>query len=238
MNFFRRAELTPEADALLGRYDQEIHRMLGPSYPHPVRMRDWELCRVLRAAESLAPDARILETGAFNTYLGLFLSQSHPHVTVSDLLVARAWKSALRTLRLAPAKKTEVGYLTWRRIMRRHGLRVLDIDLERVRLPDASFDCVIALSVIEHVPHVERALAEMHRVLAPGGRLLITTDCSPEPKPMDGGVRYFDEAELKRLFSPYAVTSPVNRPDFARENWCYGRETPVVTAFIEITKPR
>jgi ubiquinone/menaquinone biosynthesis C-methylase UbiE len=97
---------------------------------------------------------------------------------------------------------------------------------------------VVALSVIEHVPDVERGLREMYRILAPGGRMLITTDCSPEPVPYANGVRYFSERELESLFDPYPVTSARNAPDFSRENWCYGGGRPVVTTFIEVTKPR
>jgi ubiquinone/menaquinone biosynthesis C-methylase UbiE len=90
---------------------------------------------------------------------------------------------------------------------------------------------------VEHIPEIEQALAEMYRVLAPGGKLLVTTDCSPEPRPFADGVRYFSEAELNRLFSGYPVTSPRNRPNFAKENWCYGGKLTVVTSFVEITKP-
>jgi len=36
--------------------------------------------------------------------------------------------------------------------------------------------------------------------------------------PYAGGVRYFSEAELERLFAGYPVTSPRNHPDFAPEN--------------------
>jgi SAM-dependent methyltransferase len=238
MNFYHRRDLTADDERLLASYDQEILQQLGANYPFPVRMRDWELCRVLQATAGLGPGARILDTGAFNTYLGLYLSRMQAQVTVSDLLWARARKSALRRLGLAPAKPTEAGFFTWLRAMRRHGLGVRNIDLTRINLPDASFDCLISLSVIEHIPAIERALAEMYRVLAPGGRLLITTDCSQQPVPFAKGVRYFSEAELGRLFAGYPVTSPRNHPDFARENWCYGGKLAVVTCFVEITKPR
>lgn len=238
MNFYRRRDFTPDDERLLADYDREILELVGPKFAYPVRMRDWELRRVLEATATLPSNARILDTGAFNTYLGLHLARHSAQVTVSDLLWARARKSALRRLGLAPAKPTEAPYLTWHRAMRKHGLAVRDIDLTRIKLPDASFDCIISLSVIEHIPAIERALAEMYRVLAPGGRLLVTTDCSREPVPFNAGVRYFSEAELERLFAPYPVTSPRNHPDFSPENWCYGGKFPVVTSFVEITKPR
>ena len=237
MQFFRRSALQPPALQTLAAYDREIQALLGPDHTHPVRMRDWELLRVLEAAGSLPASARILDTGAFNTYLGLHLRQRHADVTVSDLLSLRAWKSFLRRLSLLPAKPTEVGYWSWVQAMRHHGLKVRQLDLTRTGLPDGSFDCIISLSVIEHIPAIEQALAEMYRVLAPGGRLLITTDCSPEPRPYAHGVRYFSLPELEKLFAPYPVTSPRDQPDFAPENWCYGGREAVVTVFVEITKP-
>jgi SAM-dependent methyltransferase len=42
--------------------------------------------------------------------------------------------------------------------------------------PNDSFDVVIAMHMLYHVADQERALAEMHRVLKPGGTLAITTN--------------------------------------------------------------
>jgi SAM-dependent methyltransferase len=237
MKFFRRSELTPAYEAQLARYDETVAAAVGPGYPYPLRMRDWELCQVLTAMNSAGCDDRILDTGSFNTYLGVYLARQHPHVTVSDLLGSRCVKSLMRKIGLAPRKPTEAFYFTWVRAVERAGVAVRSLDLRQLACPDASFDRVIALSVIEHVPVVERTLAEMFRVLAPGGTLLITTDCSPEPVPYRDGVRYFSTAEMERLFAPYPVTSARNEPDFSPENWCYGRGQPIVPAFVEITKP-
>jgi len=50
----------------------------------------------------------------------------------------------------------------------------------RGRLPDrlpftaASFDCVTMLDVLEHIEQDAASLVEVHRLLAPGGRLLLT----------------------------------------------------------------
>jgi SAM-dependent methyltransferase len=45
------------------------------------------------------------------------------------------------------------------------------------RLPfrTGSFGCVVAGEVIEHIPDPDRALQEIHRVLAPGGAVIIST---------------------------------------------------------------
>jgi SAM-dependent methyltransferase len=237
MKFFRRSELTTAYQAQLAHYDETVATAVGLDYPYQLRMRDWELCQVLTAMGSAGRDDRILDTGSFNTYLGVYLARQYSRVTVSDLLGSRCIKSLLRKIGLAPFKSTEACYFKWTRTVKKAGVAVRSLDLTQLACSNASFDRVIALSVIEHVPAVERTLAEMFRVLAPGGKLLVTTDCSPKPMPYHKGVRYFSTAELEQIFAPYPVTSARNEPDFSPENWCYNLGHPVVTAFVEISKP-
>lgn len=52
------------------------------------------------------------------------------------------------------------------------GVRVEDV--QRLTYADASFDLVTHTEVLEHVPDDERALAELLRVLRPGGIMLFT----------------------------------------------------------------
>ncbi|MBI4882972.1 MAG: class I SAM-dependent methyltransferase [Actinobacteria bacterium] len=47
------------------------------------------------------------------------------------------------------------------------------IDLQRIELPDASIDLLLTPHVLEHVPDTATALAEIHRVLAPNGRMYL-----------------------------------------------------------------
>lgn len=47
-------------------------------------------------------------------------------------------------------------------------------DATAMPFPDASFDVVIAAEVLEHIPADQRALAEISRVLAPGGSAAVT----------------------------------------------------------------
>ena len=46
---------------------------------------------------------------------------------------------------------------------------------ESLSFPDATFDTVIWVDVIEHVVDAVSAARELHRVLAPGGCLIVTT---------------------------------------------------------------
>jgi SAM-dependent methyltransferase len=53
-------------------------------------------------------------------------------------------------------------------------------DAEALPYADGSFDAVVANFGVHHVPHPTAALAEMHRVLAPGGRAAFTVWPRPD----------------------------------------------------------
>ena len=45
---------------------------------------------------------------------------------------------------------------------------------EKLPFPSGSFDVVLFLDVLEHIPHDDQALSEAYRVLKPGGTVIIT----------------------------------------------------------------
>jgi SAM-dependent methyltransferase len=49
-------------------------------------------------------------------------------------------------------------------------------DVQQLDLGDAEFDCAVAAWMLYHVPDVDRGLAELARVLVPGGRLVAVTN--------------------------------------------------------------
>lgn len=63
------------------------------------------------------------------------------------------------------------------------------VDLSNIPFPDATFDCVYACHVLEHVPDDRTALREVLRVLKPGGWALL-------PFPMDGRQDTFEDASI------------------------------------------
>ena len=58
---------------------------------------------------------------------------------------------------------------------KRYGLDVRSGSAEQIPLPDSSVDVVVSFETIEHVRDPGRFLDECARVLAPGGRLVIST---------------------------------------------------------------
>lgn len=51
-------------------------------------------------------------------------------------------------------------------------------DVQEQPFPGGEFECAVAAWMLDHVPHLERALAELARVLRPGGRLVAVTNSS------------------------------------------------------------
>lgn len=49
----------------------------------------------------------------------------------------------------------------------------IQLDLQAMDLPDASIDVFMTAHVLEHVPETDKALHELHRVLRPGGWLIL-----------------------------------------------------------------
>ena len=56
---------------------------------------------------------------------------------------------------------------------RARGLKVVQGSLTAVPLPGASFDLVYSMKVLAHVPPIKQALAELARLVRPGGHLLL-----------------------------------------------------------------
>lgn len=85
--------------------------------------------------------------------------------------------------------------------------RTVEGDALSLPFADGQFDRVIAAEILEHIPDDDRALGELHRVLAPGGMLAVTVPrwlpervnwlLSDAYHEVEGGhVRIYRESEL------------------------------------------
>lgn len=131
-------------------YDRSILQWLlfGPSHR--------ALIRRIHAVVGDKP-ARILDVGCGTGVFAAKIREALPNTRVwgIDLVSDMLTKGAER----------------WKR----HAKHVQPVQGDSERLPFAagSFDIVTCANSFHHYPHQDRAVAEMHRVLAPGGRLMI-----------------------------------------------------------------
>ena len=73
-------------------------------------------------------------------------------------------------------------------------------DYYSVPLPDSSVDCIVCSDVVEHVQRPEALVTEFHRLLRPGGHLVITTDYRMSETPNDANhVREYFPSEVREM---------------------------------------
>jgi len=109
--------------------------------------------RALRAVNALAPKrGRLLEIGS---YCGIFL----------DRIRASGWQ--------VTGLEPDRGVADYSRA--KYGLEIVDGVLPQLSLADQSFEAVVMLHVIEHMPDPAENLREIHRLLKLGGVLVVET---------------------------------------------------------------
>jgi arsenite methyltransferase len=62
----------------------------------------------------------------------------------------------------------------------------VETEAEALPFPDASFDVVISNGVIDLIPDKDAVFAELHRVLAPGGRIQLADVTIQNPVSEEG----------------------------------------------------
>jgi SAM-dependent methyltransferase len=94
------------------------------------------------------------------------------------------------------------------------GARVVELEPEApLPFDDGAFDLVLCVETVEHVRDVQLFLSEVRRVLAPGGRLALTTPATPplaRPEdPLSPHLHRFTRRSLRRVLDQlgFAVRS-------------------------------
>ena len=115
---------------------------------------------------NLLPGKRVLEVGV-GTGLALPLYNPSKRVTGIDLsaeMLARARSKVI---------EQKLGHVD----------ALLEMDAEATIFPDASFDIAVAMFVASVVPNPRRLLAEMRRVVKPGGHIMFVNHFAAERGP-------------------------------------------------------
>ena len=147
------------------------------------------------------------------------LLDARPGTTVLDVgcgAGANAIRLARRGVRVRAVDYAESVLEGTRANVERAGVQELVTiereDLRDLSLPDASVERALCWGVLMHIPEIERAIGELSRVLAPGGRLAVC----------EGNIRSADEIGL-RVLDLFGRTTASTRTASGRERW---RDTP------------
>jgi ubiquinone/menaquinone biosynthesis C-methylase UbiE len=195
---YDKSQATHEFTRWSESYDRCILQWLlfGPSHR--------ALVRRIGAVVGDAP-ARVLDVGCGT---GVFAERLHlalPNVRVwgVDLVPGMLQKGAGR----------------WRR----HAGQVLPVqgDSERLPFADGAFDFITCANSFHHYPHQDRAVAEMHRVLRPGGRLMLIDGYRDAPwgwfiydvcvATVEGAVHHASAGRLRELFAQVGLRAIAQR---------------------------
>ena len=173
--------------------------------PHPHRNRRSELMKLLGAVGS---DLAVYQCPS----CGSNDRERHLWLYMSALQLPQRFGS-MRILHIAPEPNLEAIILELAPLAYVRGdlhprqPEHVALDAEALAFADASFDLVICNHVLEHVAHPDRALAEFHRVLAPGGSLVAQTPYAPS---------LLHTLELNRPVSPAFATLLYGQADHLR----------------------
>ncbi|QBB72005.1 class I SAM-dependent methyltransferase [Pseudolysobacter antarcticus] len=95
-------------------------------------------------------------------------------------------------------------------------------DMQRLSYADASFDLITHTEVLEHVPDDTLALAELHRVLRPGGYLLFTVPLFDSENTVERA--YLRDGAIEHLLAPSYHRDPLRGGEGILAFRDYGRD--------------
>jgi phosphatidylethanolamine/phosphatidyl-N-methylethanolamine N-methyltransferase len=125
----------------------------------------WGRRRVIAEVNRL-PGTRVLEVGV-GTGLAL------PHYVASKRITGIDLSAHMLERARTRVREQRLGNVE----------ALLEIDAEQTGFADASFDTAVAMFVASVVPHPRRMLAEMRRIVRPGGHILLVNHFAAERGP-------------------------------------------------------
>jgi len=137
-------------------YDQWHVKVHGEEDPETIKLEEWHK-NVLQFLP-LIKGLKILEVGCGVGDFALYLSQQGADVTAIDF--------SSQAIKLATEKSKAQG----------GNVHFVVADAQTLPFTENSFDLIISCECLEHVPSPQLALNEMHRVLKPSSKLILTTE--------------------------------------------------------------
>jgi SAM-dependent methyltransferase len=141
--------------------------------------------------------------------LSFVLDNVAPSGAVLDAGCAR-YSTLLPSLRLYGCTDLFGNHLERSRPSHHGPVRLLPGDMTATSFPDARFDAITCLSVIEHGVPIKGFLIEAARLLRPNGVLFISTDYDQDPPDTTGKTAY---GQPVHIFSPDEIHDIVKQAD-------------------------
>ena len=168
--------------------------------------RQWEYPFVLReieyfARETQRPALEILDAGSGITFFPFLVRQQ---ISQSQLTCCDSDQS-IQPVFTAIADRSD------------RTIDFFSVDLAATQFPANRFDVIYCISVLEHVNHYSQIVAEFHRLLRPGGMLIITLDIS-----LDGchEITIPGAQQLLRLLQDtFSPANCIHSVDLLSETW-------------------
>ena len=128
------------------------------------------------AGERMVPEISAGRTFWEHVYRYVFASNVVVGKRVLDIACGEGYgAAALQKAGAAQVVGVDVSEFACSHVRSKYGLDARAGSAEQIPLPDSSIDVVVSFETIEHVPNPGRFLDECARVLAPGGRLIVST---------------------------------------------------------------
>jgi SAM-dependent methyltransferase len=128
-----------------------------------------------------------------------------------------------------------------REAINQNRLEIREGEADSLPYPDGTFTCAVMTGVFNFMPDPLKALSEIQRVLASGGRLVLFTGSEElrgtpaAPEPMASRLHFYDDQELEGLARKAGFDEAiVERPDFEP----FAREVGIPEEFLGLFKGR